>query len=250
MLNNGNQFELRDLCNKQNMCIERTLELLVIFKELYQIEDWYSWTIEDYVRPESGALEALIKKEYGRQPLYSHLPYSLHVPNDDKSIQWYDHIDFFIEICGKYDESRNEFNILVDIDRSRPFLHEKLLKIFKESLDHQNTFDAGYHPIEMAKWYIKLNQNIPRDSRKNNNTPFFFSPWHYKSHEVIDMYGGHAKLLKTPCYKVEEFGEGLIFELLPEPFDIHNLEHWKVQWECMRYLGYDDFPLYTGGPLE
>jgi hypothetical protein len=60
---------------------------------------------------------------------------------------------------------------------------------------------------------------------------------HYLDSNLIREVGGFEHALRTPCFSVTRFCDGLLFQLTEEVFDNTNDQHCQIQRQAMEHLG-------------
>ncbi len=60
---------------------------------------------------------------------------------------------------------------------------------------------------------------------------------HYLNADLVKNVGGFEHALRTPCFRVSRFCDGLLFQLTEEPLDHTNERHREIQRRAMEHLG-------------
>lgn len=128
--------------------------------------------------------------------------------------------------------NRNSFNLDFSRANSLPDL-----RYFRECIELTRPCEA----------YIleEKNDNALRERRRQksgllrpaDSRPLVLHWFHYLDNDVVEELGGPSHCLLTPVFKVEQFCDGVLFQLTAEPFDPDDANHVEVQRRGMDYLG-------------
>lgn len=97
------------------------------------------------------------------------------------------------------------------------------------------------HPFEA--FLAELNNDDAMDAYgRQQQLGFFSAPaiirgLHYFDRRLAAPIGGIEHCLKAPANRVEQFLDGVLIQLVDEPFDPWNPEHLRRQQEVMKHLG-------------
>jgi hypothetical protein len=85
------------------------------------------------------------------------------------------------------------------------------------------------------------NENDLCSYDKQENIPKFDKPaiirgFHFIDELLTNSIGGKEHCLNAPAWKVEEFSNGILFQLADTLFDTQNLDHIHTQKKVMQYL--------------
>ena len=71
--------------------------------------------------------------------------------------------------------------------------------------------------------------------------------FHYLDSSLARKIGGLSRCLEAPVFRVEQFCEGVLFQLTRDPFDAQNETHRLVQRRAMKYIGLGEWPPEANG---
>lgn len=117
--------------------------------------------------------------------------------------------------------------------RPRGFL--KKTTYFRSAIAMSRPFEAA-----VWTWANEKRLNVMNRQDPDHTRPAILRWFHYMDEQLAESVGGVEHCLKTPCYKVERFCDGVLFQLTKEPFNDDDPHHREVQLRAMRHLGLED----------
>jgi hypothetical protein len=126
---------------------------------------------------------------------------------------------------SKFIDSLN-LSLKDEIDTLKISLLKDLIKIFKPfEADLRESFNER-----------NLNSYMRQKAIPDFSRPAIIRWFHYIDLQLVEALGGLEFCLDAPAWKVEEFCEGILFQLCEEVFDPNNSEHLQIQLEVMKYF--------------
>ena len=101
-------------------------------------------------------------------------------------------------------------------------------------ITHLDPFES--YISEYSNWK-RLNVHNRECDARGFTRPVVIHGIHYFDCKMAEELGGMGHCLNVPAWKVHEIGNGVLIQLVAEPFDSENAEHLAAQHDAMSYFG-------------
>jgi hypothetical protein len=146
---------------------------------------------------------------------------------------------FGSELGSAFPAEANGFHVPARLIRNDPGGPAKVRRLLLEGIRILEPFFAAAEDdanCSRMNAYQLIRTYPPRTRPGGRMEPVLVHWLTYLRSDIVEGYGGKEHVLATPAHRTETLGDGLLIELVGEPFDDDRPEHREAQLRAMKHL--------------